>query len=244
MARAVLLNNVQGNFVFSALRHGGVYAGGAEAVDVDGDDRTDLVVANWGSGTVAVLFGDGHGGFSPTAGLRLRRLGSASCVVGDFDGDGRRDIAVGNDERQRRRAAPRGPTAGRRRARYRPARRLPQFRPEPAFQHLDLRVGPGRRWNVRDGWNDSHLLDRRAGRASYPDSDLAGHGQLGLTSTDTATIYVRNVAPTITDLSIDSTSINVGGTVTLAAPSLTRAVRIPIRSASNGATAATIPSSI
>ena len=65
--------------------------------DVNGDNRPDLVVPNWGSGTVGVLLGNGHGGFSATQVYRAGGSGSAVVSVGDFDGNGRPDIAVGND---------------------------------------------------------------------------------------------------------------------------------------------------
>ena len=65
------------------------------AGDFNGDGRTDLAVANYGSNDVSVLLGNGDGTFQNQV---LTRWGSYphALVAGDFNGDGRTDLAVAN----------------------------------------------------------------------------------------------------------------------------------------------------
>lgn len=61
--------------------------------DVNVDGRRDLVVANEGD-TLEILLGDGRGGFfanDPVPAVR----GATMLVAGDFDGDGRSDLLLG-----------------------------------------------------------------------------------------------------------------------------------------------------
>ena len=63
--------------------------------DFNGDGRQDLATANNGSDNVTVLLGDGLGGFTPAHGSPFALGGSAlSLAVGDFNGDGKSDLAV------------------------------------------------------------------------------------------------------------------------------------------------------
>jgi len=65
--------------------------------DFNGDGVPDLAVANQEDGTVSVLLGNGSGGFSPMSGSPFSvGAGSspAAIVVGDFNGDGRADLAI------------------------------------------------------------------------------------------------------------------------------------------------------
>ena len=65
--------------------------------DLNADGNLDLAVANSDSNNVDVLLGDGTGDFK-RADRASFRVGAApwSIAVGDFNGDGRRDIAVAN----------------------------------------------------------------------------------------------------------------------------------------------------
>jgi hypothetical protein len=68
---------------------------GVATGDFTGDAKLDLVVANEYSGSISILLGNGDGTFRP---LQQYSLGAntypSSMVVGDFNGDGRLDLAI------------------------------------------------------------------------------------------------------------------------------------------------------
>lgn len=61
--------------------------------DVNADTRVDLVVANWVSGDLSILLGDGAGGFLATPKIPAA-FRAVSMTAGDFDGDGRFDLLL------------------------------------------------------------------------------------------------------------------------------------------------------
>ena len=67
------------------------------AGDFNGDDNPDLAVSNYGSSTVAVLLGDGEGGFGDPFEFDVADS-PYEILVGDLDGDGNQDIATTNPE--------------------------------------------------------------------------------------------------------------------------------------------------
>ncbi len=63
--------------------------------DFNGDGIPDLAVANSGSGSVTVLFGNGSGAFTPAAGTPVTILPNLQFLtVGDFNGDGIQDLVA------------------------------------------------------------------------------------------------------------------------------------------------------
>jgi hypothetical protein len=84
-----------------ALYSGGIFAthGPIASGDFNGDGKLDLAVVDEQSRTVSILLGNGTGEFE-LAGLPISYSGSeeASIVVGDFNGDGREDLAIAGTE--------------------------------------------------------------------------------------------------------------------------------------------------
>jgi hypothetical protein len=66
--------------------------------DFDGDGKLDLAIANFGCNhSVAILLGNGEGQFSSTPGSLFNANGNPSgMVAGDFNGDGKPDLAIAN----------------------------------------------------------------------------------------------------------------------------------------------------
>ena len=70
---------------------------GVALADLDGDGDLDLAVANETGGDVAVLLGDGRGGFRPAPGSPFPAgANPTQLAVGDLDRDGRLDLAIAN----------------------------------------------------------------------------------------------------------------------------------------------------
>ena len=62
--------------------------------DMNGDGNPDVVMTCAGGNSVAVMLGNGHGGFIGTP--YPAELGPRAAAVGDFNGDGQPDVAVVN----------------------------------------------------------------------------------------------------------------------------------------------------
>ncbi len=98
----VLLGNGDGTFTpMPAISVGGVYV--VATGDFNGDGKADLVTVNFGPGTLTILLGNGNGTFTegatittPISGPGGLAVGPVSVAVGDFNGDGIPDLAVGN----------------------------------------------------------------------------------------------------------------------------------------------------
>src|SRR6266478_5557040 len=101
---AVLLGNGDGTFLPPLIAPVGANPWYFAVGDFNGDRILDLAVSDYGcpldcnsspSSTVTVLLGNGNGTFRPAPSLTVGN-GPAGVVVGDFNGDGKLDLAVAN----------------------------------------------------------------------------------------------------------------------------------------------------
>jgi hypothetical protein len=97
----VLLGNGDGTFLPAQSFPAGGVPTSVAVGDFNGDGKQDLAVANAGTwpnftdGSVSVLLGKGDGTFLPAQTFPAGN-GAASVAVGDFNGDGKPDLAVAN----------------------------------------------------------------------------------------------------------------------------------------------------
>jgi hypothetical protein len=71
---------------------------GVAAGDLNGDGNPDLLTDSWGNDHVAVLLGDGKGGFRPGPLLAVGKHPYQRVRIADVDGDGKGDILTTNLE--------------------------------------------------------------------------------------------------------------------------------------------------
>lgn len=68
---------------------------GIAVADFNLDGKVDLAISNFNAGNVTVVLGDGFGGFAQASGSPYGGfIGPNAVVAGDFNGDGKPDIAV------------------------------------------------------------------------------------------------------------------------------------------------------
>jgi hypothetical protein len=73
--------------------------GSVEIADFNGDGKSDLVVANEESSDVSILLGDGKGKFVPAKGSPFPAGHRPNDIaIGDFNRDGKLDLAIANHE--------------------------------------------------------------------------------------------------------------------------------------------------
>ena len=92
---SVLLGNGDGTFR-PRTEFGTVGGRSLAVVDLDEDNRLDIVTANHGSPSVSVLLGNGDGTFRPGADVVTNSFGSGSqaMAVADLDADGHTDVVA------------------------------------------------------------------------------------------------------------------------------------------------------
>ena len=96
----IYLGNGDGTFQATVNYLTGPNSSSVAVGDFNGDGKLDLAVANVGTvgvspGTVSILLGNGDGTFQPAVNYSAGQ-GATSVAVGDFNGDGKLDLAVAN----------------------------------------------------------------------------------------------------------------------------------------------------
>ena len=76
------------------MLHADQYPSDVQVIDVDGQHGPDLLVTNWGSGTLSVLLNNGDRTFAPATQIKYGGQVPYSLYAADFNGDGKADLAV------------------------------------------------------------------------------------------------------------------------------------------------------
>jgi len=90
----VLLGNGDGSFKTPVAYQAGVAILAVSARDLNGDGFPDLVAVNNPGNNVSILLGNGDGTFVPPVTWFPAANDPHIAVIGDFNGDGKRDLAV------------------------------------------------------------------------------------------------------------------------------------------------------
>ena len=96
---SIMLANIDGTFQPQVDYPVGVEPSSIYVADLNGDHNLDLAVANW-TGTISILLGNGDGTFKATLASPLTAANPTFIVAGDFNGDGKPDLAVGGADRK------------------------------------------------------------------------------------------------------------------------------------------------
>ena len=76
------------------MLHADRYPSDVQVIDVDGQHGPDLLVTNWGSGTLSVLLNNGDRTFAPATQIKYGGQLPYSLYAADFNGDGKADLAL------------------------------------------------------------------------------------------------------------------------------------------------------
>src|SRR5712692_2094206 len=98
---SILLGNGNGTFQAAASYMAGGNPRWVAIADLNGDGKPDLAVVDSGFATgsgVSVLLGNGNGTFQPATFVAAGSV-ALSVAVGDFNGDGKADLAVAKDRK-------------------------------------------------------------------------------------------------------------------------------------------------
>lgn len=92
---SILLGDGKGNFTLASSPATGVNPASVAVGDFNGDGKLDLAVANYfNGGVLTVLLGDGTGNFALASSPQSNARYPQTVVVGDFNGDGKLDLAT------------------------------------------------------------------------------------------------------------------------------------------------------
>jgi hypothetical protein len=91
----IFLNNGDGTFASGSPQWTGIFTEAMTIADVNGDGKPDIISTNSYSSDVTVSLGNGDGTFqTPQWGNASGGFALGKAVVGDFDGDSRKDLVV------------------------------------------------------------------------------------------------------------------------------------------------------